>query len=206
MSVQGVAISPPKAAGGVIRATVNLVAGIAAGTSIPMDLKWNPDAAVEKLITIPANEEWELKDLYTSTNYAGANGAIASAQLRIKKDADRILDYSEIVGSVWVGNPGRPNGLHANLTYAGASQMTFDLITGDVVTPTLDDDPREYLQKQFEIMSEMGIIPDQKEEREAFKLDIKRELMKNFIRNNSNDPRTPIGSVLILIPYEKHSM
>lgn len=204
MSAEGVIMSPPKAAGGVIRASVSIPGGTQPGTSLELDLKWNPDAAVSKMVVIPANEEWELKDLYTATQY-GAE-PVASAQVRIRKDADRILDYSEILASVYVGNPGRPNGLHANLTFAGASQMTMDLITGEAVAPSKEDDPTEYIKKQFELMEDMGIIPKEKEDRDAFKLDVQRELMKNIIANKNVGPQAPLPKTLVLIPYEKHSM
>ena len=132
-------MSPSKAAGGVILATADIPAGaIAAGTKFDLDLKWNPDATPQKTIIIPANETWELKDLYLSAALpAAVLGALFNAsQVKIKKDADRIMDYSEVLAAVITTNPGRPNGLHANITYEGASQLSAEIqTTGSIAAP-----------------------------------------------------------------------
>ena len=128
-------MSPSKAAGGVILATavIPFTAGqkIPAGTKYDLNLKWNPDATPQKTIIIPANETWELKDLYLSTELVAGPLAMgfSASQVKIKKDADRIMDYSEVLAAVITTNPGRPNGLHANITYEGASQLSAEIQT-----------------------------------------------------------------------------
>ena len=128
-------MSPSKAAGGVILATALIPAGSAqskvpAGTKYDLNLKWNPDATPQTTIIIPANETWELKDLYLSTALAGPVAAgFNASQVKVKKDADRIMDYSEVLAAVITTNPGRPNGLHANITYEGASQLSAEIQT-----------------------------------------------------------------------------
>ena len=129
-------MSPSKAAGGVILATATISIGsaagkIPAGTKYDLNLKWNPDATPQTTIIIPANETWELKDLYLSTELPGGPLAMgfSASQVKIKKDADRIMDYSEVLAAVITTNPGRPNGLHANITYEGASQLSAEIQT-----------------------------------------------------------------------------
>ena len=128
-------MSPSKAAGGVILAQTSITFAanekIPAGTKYDLDLKWNPDATPQTTIIIPANETWELKDLYLSTTLPpGVLAAgFSASQVKIKKDADRIMDYSEVLAAVITTNPGRPNGLHANITYEGASQLSAEIQT-----------------------------------------------------------------------------
>lgn len=119
-----------KAAGGSIIATASVANADPAASIYPMSLQWTPSIAAASEIIIPAQELWTLKDLYvTSSENAGMD---IIPQINIKKDNDRLLDTSEYLDVVLVTSNSRPNGLHANLEFEGASHMTMDLITSVV--------------------------------------------------------------------------
>lgn len=115
-----------KAAGGIIIATATIANNQAVGSIIPMNLKWNPSVSPEKEVIIPANELWELKDAYCII--AGDAAANFLPQINVKKDQDRIMDVTEILSAIVISNQSRPNGLHANIRYEGASHMSMDLV------------------------------------------------------------------------------
>ena len=122
-----------KSAGGIIIATASVASGAAAGTISAMDLKWSPLVGASKEVIIPANELWEIKDAYViSATDAGSGDVIP--QVNLKKDNDRIMDTTEILDAVVISNTSRPNGLHANVRYEGASHISADLITNKLST------------------------------------------------------------------------
>ena len=122
-----------KSAGGIIFATASVPNGAAAGSIIAMDLKWSPLVGSSKEVIIPANELWEIKDAYC-ISAADAGAADVLPQVNLKKDNDRIMDTSEILDAVVVSNTSRPNGLHANVRYEGASHISADLIINDAAS------------------------------------------------------------------------
>lgn len=118
--------SPSKSAGGVITASGTVANAAPAGTSIPLNLKWLPTVAATRNLIIPGSEVWQLTDLYIGAE-AGAGGV--APQIGIYKDVDHVMDYSEVLTAVIVSNPGRPNGLHSDLAFQGATQMSMTALT-----------------------------------------------------------------------------
>jgi len=119
-----------KAAGGSIIATATVPNATAAASILPMNLQWTPSIGAANEIIIPAQELWLLKDLYVTSSANAGTDIIP--QINIKKDNDRLLDSSEYLDVVLVTSNSRPNGLHANLEFEGASHMTMDLVTSVV--------------------------------------------------------------------------
>ena len=122
-----------KSAGGIILATASIANGAAAGTITALDLKWSPLVGASKEVIIPANELWEIKDAYVITAVDAGSGDILP-QVNLKKDNDRIMDTTEILDAIVISNTSRPNGLHANVRYEGASHISADVITNAAAT------------------------------------------------------------------------
>lgn len=119
-----------KAAGGTVLATASIPDASPAGYETPLNLKWNPREQSTQTVIIPIGESWTFIDLYV-INSAGA-GTDVQPTIEIKKDQDRVLDYSEYLDAVQVGSNQRPNGLHGFLTYEGASQLSMKVITTEL--------------------------------------------------------------------------
>ena len=128
-------------AGGTITLTAAFTNGAPVGTIVPCNIKWSTTVSAENEVIIPISEMWLLTDCYvTSATNAGDQ---ADVQLRFKKDSDRLMDTSEILGTVLTSSNARPNGLHGNLQYEGGTHMQVEA-TNNVQTNVADRSIRAY--------------------------------------------------------------
>ena len=111
-------------AGGTITLTAAFVANAEVGTIVPCNIKWTTTVAAENEVIIPISEMWLLTDCYVTS--AANGGGDFDAQLRFKKDSDRLMDTSEILKTVVTSSNARPNGLHGNLQYEGGTHMQVE--------------------------------------------------------------------------------
>ena len=115
------------AAGGSLRITKAIPNPTSSGTVLTADLVWTASVPKASEIIIPISEMWLITDCYIiSTGSSAAQNT--EAQLRFKKDNDRILDISELLIVTNVASQQRPNGLHSNLQYEGGSHMQVDVV------------------------------------------------------------------------------
>ena len=121
-------------AGGTITLAAAFTANVPVGTIVPCNIKWSTTVSAENEVIIPISEMWLLTDCYvTSATNAGDQ---ADVQLRFKKDSDRLMDTSEILGTVLTSSNARPNGLHGNLQYEGGTHMQVEA-TNNVQTTAI---------------------------------------------------------------------
>ena len=118
-------------AGGTITLTATIPNASPIGTIVPCNIKWSTTVAAQNEVIVPISEMWLLTDCYVTSTSNG--GGQADAQLRFKKDSDRLMDTSEILTTVVTSSNARPNGLHGNLQYEGGTHMQVEA-TNNVLT------------------------------------------------------------------------
>jgi len=111
-------------AGGTISLTATIKNTSPIGTIVPCNIKWSTTISAENEVIIPISEMWLITDCYVTS--AANGGGTADVQLRFKKDSDRLMDTSEILGTVVTTFNARPNGLHGNLQYEGGTHMQVE--------------------------------------------------------------------------------
>ena len=128
-------------AGGVITLTAQIKQNAVVGTIVPCNIKWSTTVAAQNEVIIPISEMWLLTDCYVTSKANG--GEDQDAQLRFKKDSDRLMDTSEILVTVVTSSNARPNGLHGNLQYEGGTHMQVEA-TNNVQTDQANRNIRAY--------------------------------------------------------------
>ena len=111
-------------AGGTISVSGTFAANAPIGTIVASSIKWTTTVTAQNEVIIPISEMWLITDCYCTS--AGNAGGTSDVQLRFKKDNDRLMDTSEILGTVLTSSNARPNGLHGNLQYEGGTHMQVE--------------------------------------------------------------------------------